>query len=141
VSHDTVRPYTAAPALERLRAGNGRFVRGEARFHTVQKAVLAALAKRQNPHATILGCSDSRGPPELLFDAGFGELFIARLAGNVVSPEVVGTLQYAGVHLRTQLFVVLGHEGWSRPSASVSVPSFPRSWPSRAHRRTRSSPM
>ena len=50
-------------------------------------------------------------PPELIFDAGFGELFIVRVAGNVISPEVMGTLQYAGVHLRTPLFVVLGHEG------------------------------
>ena len=52
------------------------------------------------------------GPPELVFDAGFGELFIIRLAGNVLSPEVAGTLQYAGTHLMTPLFVVLGHEGF-----------------------------
>jgi carbonic anhydrase len=71
--------FSAAEALERLRAGNTRFVRGEARFPTVQKEVLAALAKEQHPYATILGCSDSRVPPELIFDAGFGELFIVRL--------------------------------------------------------------
>jgi carbonic anhydrase len=113
--------YTAAQALERLRAGNARFVRGEARFPTVQKEVLAALAKEQRPYATILGCSDSRVPPELIFDAGFGELFIVRLAGNVVSPEVAGTLQYAGVHLRTPLFVVLGHEGCGAVQAALGV--------------------
>src|SRR5205814_6692662 len=103
--------YTADEALARLIAGNERFVRGEARFPTVQKEVLAALAKGQRPYATILGCSDSRVPPELVFDAGFGELFIVRVAGNVISAEVMGTLQYASLHLQTPLFVVLGHEG------------------------------
>ncbi|MBS1110837.1 MAG: carbonic anhydrase, partial [Anaeromyxobacteraceae bacterium] len=71
MSHDSPALYTASEALERLRAGNARFVRGEARFPTVQKEVLADLAKGQRPYATILGCSDSRVPPELLFDAGF----------------------------------------------------------------------
>ena len=66
--------YTADQALARLVAGNKRFMRGKARFPTVRKEVLAALAKGQKPYATIIGCSDSRVPPELLFDAGFGEL-------------------------------------------------------------------
>jgi carbonic anhydrase len=115
------RTWTAAEALERLRAGNARFMRGEARFPTVQKEILAALARGQRPYVTILGCSDSRVPPELLFDAGFGELFVVRLAGNVVSPEVAGTLQYAGVHLRTPLFVVLGHEGCGAVQAALAA--------------------
>jgi carbonic anhydrase len=107
--------------LERLVAGNARFVRGEARFPTVQKDVLAELAKGQRPGATIIGCSDSRVPPELVFDAGFGELFIVRIAGNVISPEVMGTLQYAAVHLHTPLFVVLGHEGCGAVEAAVAM--------------------
>ena len=113
--------YTAAQALARLKAGNERFVRGRARFPTVKKEVLAALAKGQQPYATIVGCSDSRVPPELLFDAGFGELFIVRVAGNVISPEVMGTLQYAAVHLHTPLFVVLGHEGCGAVQAAVAA--------------------
>jgi carbonic anhydrase len=113
--------YTAAQALARLKAGNERFVRGRARFPTVKKEVLAALAKGQQPYATIIGCSDSRVPPELLFDAGFGELFIVRVAGNVISPEVMGTLQYAAVHLHTSLFVVLGHEGCGAVQAAVAA--------------------
>jgi carbonic anhydrase len=110
---------TADEALARLRAGNERFLRGRARFPTVRKEVLAALAKGQRPYATILGCSDSRVPPELIFDASFGELFIVRVAGNVISPEVMGSLQYAGVHLHTPLFVVLGHEGCGAVQAAL----------------------
>jgi len=121
MSHEPTPRYTATEALERLRAGNERFVRGEARFPTVQKEVLAALAKRQQPYATLLGCSDSRVPPELLFDTGFGELFVLRLAGNVLSPEVAGTIQYAGTHLATPLFVVLGHEGCGAVQAALAA--------------------
>jgi carbonic anhydrase len=117
----TNRPTTADDALARLMAGNDRFVRGDARFPTVQKEILANLARAQRPYATILGCSDSRVPPELLFDAGFGELFIVRVAGNVISPEVMGSLQYAGVHLRTPLFVVLGHDGCGAVSAALAA--------------------
>ena len=112
---------TADQALARLVAGNERFVRGEARFPTVQREILAGLALGQHPYATVLGCSDSRVPPELIFDAGFGELFIIRVAGNVVSPEIMGTLQYAGVHLKTPLFVVLGHEGCGAVTAALAV--------------------
>jgi len=112
--------YTADQALARLIAGNERFVRGKARFPTVKKAVLARLAKRQQPYATIVGCADSRVPPELLFDTGFGELFVVRVAGNVMSPEVMGSLQYAAVHLHTPLFVVLGHQGCGAVQAALS---------------------
>ncbi len=118
--HKAPSPYTADDALRRLVAGNERFVRGEARFPTVQKEILAELAKGQQPYATIIGCSDSRVPPELVFDAGFGDLFIVRVAGNVISPEVMGTLQYAAVHLHTPLFVVLGHEGCGAVQAALA---------------------
>src|SRR4026208_2401337 len=92
---------TADEALARLRAGNERFVRGRARFPPSQKEILADLARGQQPYATVLGCSDSRVPPELVFDAGFGELFIIRVAGNVLGPLILGTLQYAASHLHT----------------------------------------
>lgn len=112
---------TADQALARLVAGNERFVRGEARFPTVHKEILAELAKGQQPYATILGCSDSRVPPELVFDAGFGELFIVRVAGNVISAEIMGTLQYAAVHLHTALFVVMGHQGCGAVAAALAT--------------------
>ncbi|HQR51265.1 MAG TPA: carbonic anhydrase [Methylophilaceae bacterium] len=112
--------YTAEEALNRLKAGNARFVSGHARFPTVQKEVLAELALGQQPYATILGCSDSRVPPELVFDAGFGELFVVRVAGNVLGPSILGTLQYAGTHLHTPLFVVMGHEGCGAVQAAIA---------------------
>jgi carbonic anhydrase len=111
----------ADDALQRLKAGNARFVAGTARFPTVQKEILADLAKGQHPYATILSCSDSRVPPELIFDAGFGELFIIRVAGNVLSPEIAGSLQYAGRHLQTLLFVVLGHTNCGAVAAAMET--------------------
>ena len=112
---------TADQALRRLVEGNRRFLRGEARFPTMRKEILVQLAREQRPFATILGCSDSRVPPELLFDASFGELFVIRVAGNTLSPEVAGSMQYAGVHLRTPLFVVLGHEGCGAVHAALET--------------------
>jgi len=122
---------TADEAIARLIEGNDRFVRGEARFPTVQKEILADLAKGQQPYATILGCSDSRVPPELVFDAGFGELFIVRVAGNVISAEIMGTLQYAGVHLHTPLFVVMGHRGCGAVGAALEAKEHGASHPDR----------
>ena len=112
--------HSADWALRRLREGNQRFVRGKARFPTVKKEVLAELAKGQRPYATIIGCSDSRVPPELVFDARFGELFIVRVAGNIISREIMGTIQYAALHLGTPLFVVLGHEGCGAVEAALA---------------------
>jgi carbonic anhydrase len=109
----------AEQGFQKLIAGNQRFMRGQAKFPTVCKETLADLAREQKPFATILGCSDSRVPPELIFDANFGELFIVRVAGNVISPEVMGSLQYAGAHLLTPLFVVLGHAGCGAVKAAL----------------------
>ena len=111
----------ADEALERLIEGNKRFLGGAARPPELMRAALADLAQGQQPFATILGCSDSRVPPELIFDAGLGELFVIRVAGNVFSPEIAGSLQYAGAHLNTPLFVVLGHEGCGAVSAALAT--------------------
>jgi carbonic anhydrase len=117
-----MQQYTAKEALARLVTGNQRFMSGKARFPAIRKDILRNLAKEgQRPYATILGCSDSRVPVELLFDAGFGELFVIRVAGNVISPEVMGSMQYAGTILRTPLFVVLGHEGCGAVQAALAA--------------------
>ena len=107
--------YTADEALARLAEGNARFLRGEAHFPTVQKDVLAELAKGQRPYATIIGCSDSRVPPELVFDAAFGELFVVRVAGNVISPEIMGTGR-PRPKLPAQLFLWVRSPCWNRPN-------------------------
>ena len=114
-------PKTADEVLRYLKAGNERFVGGDPRFPVVCKEKLADLARAQRPYATIVGCSDSRVPPELIFDAGLGDLFIIRVAGNVVSPEVIGSIQYAALHLHTSLFVVLGHEGCGAVAAALDA--------------------
>ena len=114
-----VHPVSPDEALQRLKDGNARFLRGESHFPTVQTAIVEELADGQQPWATILGCSDSRVPPELVFDAHLGELFVVRVAGNVLGPSVYGTLQYAGAHLKTPLFVVMGHEGCGAVSAAL----------------------
>jgi carbonic anhydrase len=119
--HDGHIRIGAEEGLKRLIDGNERFLTGKARFPTIQKDVLAALAREQKPFATIIGCSDSRVPPELIFDANFGELFVIRVAGNVLSPEVAGSLQYAGMHLKTPLFIVLGHENCGAIQAALDV--------------------
>jgi carbonic anhydrase len=117
---DDTRP-SADEALARLVEGNRRFSRGEAHRDAFRRETLAELAKAQRPYATILGCSDSRVPPEWIFDAGLGELFVVRVAGNILSPEIAGSLQYAGSYLQTPLFVVLGHEGCGAVSAALAT--------------------
>lgn len=118
--HEADTVVSPQVALERLMAGNERFVRGEPNLAHPPREVLANLARAQRPFATILGCSDSRVPPELLFDAAFGDLFIIRVAGNLMSPSVAGSLQYAGTHLGTRLFMVLGHEGCGAVQAALA---------------------
>lgn len=112
---------SADNALALLMEGNARFLRGESHFSRAPKEVLAGLTKGQRPYATILGCSDSRVPPELIFDANFGELFVIRVAGNVLSHEIAGSFQYAAMHLKTQLFVVLGHENCGAVQAALKA--------------------
>ncbi len=112
---------SAEDALARLIEGNRRFLRGEARSSAFRRETLIDLAKAQTPYATVLGCSDSRVPPEWIFDAGLGELFVIRVAGNVFSPEIAGTLQYAGSYLETPLLVVLGHEGCGAITAALAT--------------------
>jgi carbonic anhydrase len=109
----------AAEGVQRLVEGNARFVRGDSVQHAPTRDELAHLADAQHPFATILGCSDSRVPPELVFDQGPGDLFIVRVAGNVVGTETLGSLGYALKHLATPLFVVLGHEGCGAVRAAL----------------------
>jgi carbonic anhydrase len=117
----TTNAISAEEALQRLIDGNERFRHGNGRLLTFTSETLAGLTRGQQPHATILGCSDSRVPPEIVFDAGLGELFVIRVAGNVISPEVTGSIQYAVSHLRTPLIVVMGHEGCGAVHAALAT--------------------
>jgi carbonic anhydrase len=118
-THHEGTGLSADEALKRLIEGNRRFLRSEPRSSAFRLETLTDLAKAQRPYATVLGCSDSRVPPEWIFDTGPGELFVIRIAGNVFSPEIAGTLQYAGSYLNTPLFVILGHEGCGAIAAAL----------------------
>jgi carbonic anhydrase len=118
-----MRSRIGAPqeALERLIEGNKRFVCGKPIHGKVSEEAFASLRESQRPFAVVLGCSDSRVPPELVFDQGFGDLFVIRLAGNVIAPGVAGSIQYAHRHLGTSLLVVLGHEGCGAVKAALAA--------------------
>jgi carbonic anhydrase len=107
-------------ALSRLLAGNRRFVAGKTVHPDLTLARMRSLAAGQHPFAVVLGCSDSRVPPELVFDQGLGSLFIVRDAGNSVNDEVLGSIEYAVEHLSVKLVVVLGHEKCGAVSAAVA---------------------
>src|SRR6187402_3595554 len=100
----------AREALSRLREGNRRFAHGETTTRELSNtARRLALMEGQAPFAIILGCSDSRVPAELVFDQGFGDLFVIRVAGNVVAPSQVGSVEFAASRFGTRLVVVMGH--------------------------------
>jgi carbonic anhydrase len=118
---DTEVPTLSPPeALQRLVEGNRRFLkRGgavEPRSFDPKQA-----EKPQNPFAIVLGCSDSRTPVEILFDAGFGELFVVRIAGNIVAPSIVGSIEFAAGKFGTGLVVVLGHTRCGAIEAAVKA--------------------
>jgi carbonic anhydrase len=111
---------TPHEALERLREGNRRFVSGvvslEAHYGHARRR---ELLDGQAPCAIVLGCSDSRVPPEVLFDQGLGDLFVVRVAGNVVAPSQLGTIEFAAARFAIPLVVVLGHSRCAAVEATV----------------------
>ena len=108
---------SAEVALERLREGNRRFVARESIWS--QQGWRPGLAEGQLPFAVVLGCSDSRAPAELVFDQGLGDLFVIRVAGNVVAPSGVGSVEFAAAQFGTQLVVVMGHTQCGAVSATL----------------------
>ena len=99
---------TPEAALKRLRDGNARFVAGRALNCDLLQQV-RSTAQKQAPFAAVLGCIDSRVPPELVFDQNIGDMFVARVAGNIASPDIVGSLEFATALAGAKLIVVLGH--------------------------------
>jgi carbonic anhydrase len=111
----------ARDALQMLRDGNARFV-ADVRSREVlenQAARRSELATRQEPFAIVLGCSDSRVPAEIVFDQGLGDLFVIRVAGNIVAPSQIGSVEFAADRFRTRLVVVLGHSGCGAIAATI----------------------
>ena len=100
---------SARKALEQLRAGNRRFVAERQRDGRTGATRREEVTERQEPFAIILGCSDSRVPAELVFDQSFGDLFVIRVAGNIVAPSQVGSVEFAASRFGTRLVVVMGH--------------------------------
>lgn len=101
---------SALEALDRLQDGNRRFVSGIANKGSKHNQYRRAVTvERQNPFAIILGCSDSRVPAEIVFDQGLGDLFVIRVAGNIVAPSQIGSVEFAASSFGTPLVVVLGH--------------------------------
>ena len=106
-------------ALRTLLEGNQRFSSGKPLHPAQSLARLAETRQTQHPIAAVLGCPDSRVPPEIVFDQGLGDLFVVRDAGNVVDPDVLGSLEYAVDHLHVPLVLVLGHKGCGAVAAAL----------------------
>jgi carbonic anhydrase len=110
----------AQAALARLREGNRRFVANESTTSPLlTPSQRLALTNGQAPFAIVLGCSDSRVPAELVFDQGFGDLFVIRVAGNIVAPSQVGSVEFAAARFGTRLVVVMGHSQCGAVTAAV----------------------
>jgi carbonic anhydrase len=109
-AHPDQPSVAPAEAISKLKEGNGRYTSGSLQHPGQTTERRTELAKTQHPFAAILCCSDSRVPPEVVFDQGLGDLFIVRVAGNVINDEGLGSLEYTVDHLGTRLILVLGHQ-------------------------------
>lgn len=112
-------------AYTKLIEGNKRFVSGNLIQKDSGDAKRKDLAKGQHPFAIVVTCSDSRVSPEIIFDQGLGELFVVRVAGNVVDPVALGSIEYAAEHLHTPLLIILGHTHCGAVTAAVDVKGKP----------------
>jgi carbonic anhydrase len=112
---------TAEVALQKLIDGNRRFVDGKTTLSHENQAWRAQIAEAQHPFAAVLGCADSRVPPEMLFDEGFGDLFVVGEAGGVADDDTLGSREYAVKHLHVPLIVVLGHQSCGAVAAAVGA--------------------
>ncbi|MFQ4142213.1 carbonic anhydrase [Chlorogloeopsis sp. ULAP02] len=110
---------TPDAALQKLMEGNQRFVRHKPLYPDQSAARLQEVAQAQHPFVTILSCADSRVPAEIIFDQGIGDIFDVRIAGNIATPEALGSIEYAVALLGTPLLMVLGHERCGAVTAAV----------------------
>ena len=108
-AHPDQPSVAPAEAISKLKEGNGRYTSGNLQHPGQTTERRTELANVQHPFAVIVSCSDSRVPPEIVFDQGLGDLFIVRVAGNIINDEGLGSIEYAVTHLGARLIVVLGH--------------------------------
>ena len=111
---------TIQESLNRLKEGNARFVADKLDGKLQNRSRRDSIVGGQAPYAIILGCADSRVVPELAFDAGLGELFVVRVAGNIANSSSIASIEYAVAHLGSKLIVVLGHQSCGAVTAAVS---------------------
>lgn len=116
---------TPEQALKALMEGNQRFINGKRTSPHQDRARLAEVAKTQKPFAAILSCADSRVPSEIIFDQGFGDLFICRIAGNVATPEEIGSLEFGTLVLGAKVILVMGHERCGAVDATIKGAQVP----------------
>ncbi len=109
--------------LDKLKAGNQRFIAGNLIHPDQTKQRLHEIAKKQQPFVTLVSCSDSRISPELIFDQGLGDIFTIRTAGNVIGDFELGSIEYAVTHVNTKLIVVMGHQNCGAISAYLDPAS------------------
>ena len=109
-SHPDQPSIAPAEAISKLKEGNGRYTGGNLQHPGQTTERRTELAKTQHPFVTIVSCSDSRVPPEIVFDQGLGDLFVVRVAGNVIDDHALGSIEYSVDHLGVRLIVVLGHQ-------------------------------
>ena len=109
-SHSDQPAVAPTEAISKLKEGNGHYVSGNLQHPGQTTERRTELAKTQHPFAAIVSCSDSRVPPEIVFDQGLGDLFVVRVAGNVINDEGLGSIEYTVDHLGTRLILVLGHQ-------------------------------
>ena len=120
-----MQPVTPAQAKSRLIEGNRRFVEGEPPQGDRSAARRAELKGGQHPFAAVVGCADSRVPPEIVFDQGLGDLFVVRIAGNVADTLALASMEYAVEHLHSSLIVVMGHERCGAVKATLDATKAP----------------
>ncbi len=118
-------PKTPDAALAELQSGNQRFVKGEVLQPRRELERLRSLAEEQKPYAAILGCADSRVPVELVFDEGFGDLFVVRVAGNLATAVEIASLEYAVAVLGVKVIMVVGHSGCGAVKAALGGKAVP----------------
>ena len=112
-------------ALQKLMDGNNRYVSAQTAHPNQTPARRSEVIEGQHPFAVIVGCSDSRVPPEIIFDQGLGDLFVIRLAGHVLNDAALGSIEYAVEHLGTRLIMVLGHDNCGAVTAAVKGGDIP----------------